>query len=46
MFVAYIRSKALAKKVVLKGSTIEQYEPMGDHNTPKKAATDSKNNTQ
>lgn len=42
----YIKSSALAKKVVLKGSTILQYEPIGDCNTMKNAATDIKNNTQ
>jgi hypothetical protein len=42
----YIKSKALAKNVVLKGSTMEQYEPTGEFNTTKKAATESKNSTQ
>jgi hypothetical protein len=36
----------LAKKVTLKGSTIEQYAPIGDHSTTKNAATESKNNIQ
>jgi hypothetical protein len=36
----------LAKNVVLKGSTMEQYDPIGDHSTTKKAATESKNKTQ
>ena len=42
----YIKSSALAKRVVLKGSTIEQYEPIGENNTAKNATTDSKNNIQ
>ena len=42
----YIRSSALARKVVLNGSTMDTYEPIGDFNTIKKAATESKNNTQ
>jgi hypothetical protein len=43
---AYIKSSALAKKVVLKGNTILQYEPMGDCKTKKNAATEAKNNIQ
>jgi hypothetical protein len=42
----YIKSKAFAKKVTLKGSTIEQYDPIGENSTRKKAATESKNNIQ
>jgi hypothetical protein len=42
----YIKSSALAKKVTLKGSTILQYAPIGDHSTTKNAATEIKNNTQ
>ncbi len=37
---------ALAKKVVLKGSTIEQYAPIGDHKTAKKPTTEIKNSIQ
>ncbi len=44
--VAYIKSSALAKKVTLKGSTMEQYDPNGDHSTAKKATTEIKNNIQ
>jgi hypothetical protein len=41
----YIRSNALAKKVQLKGNTMEQYPPPIAY-TPKKATTDTKNKTQ
>jgi len=42
----HIRSSALAKKVVLKGNTIDTYDPIGENKTIKKAATEIKNNTQ
>ena len=45
MFRVYIKSIAIAKKVTLNGSTIEQYPPPIEY-TPKKAAIDAKNNTQ
>lgn len=46
MLLVYIKSRALAKKVVLNGNTIEQYAPRGEYNTKKKAATESKNSIQ
>jgi hypothetical protein len=42
----YIISSALAKKVVLRGNTMLQYEPIEDCNTKKNKATEAKNNTQ
>ncbi len=45
MFIDYIKSIAIAKNVTLNGKTIEQYPPPIAY-TPKKAATDAKNNTQ
>lgn len=42
----YMRSMALARNVVLKGSTMEQYEPIGDQSTAKNATTESKNKIQ
>jgi hypothetical protein len=42
----YSKSSALAKNVVLKGNTIEQYAPTGDKYTAKKPATESRNNIQ
>lgn len=41
----YIKSSALAKKVQLKGNTIEQYPPPTLY-TKKNAATEARNNTQ
>ncbi len=42
----YIKSSAFAKKVTLKGNTIEQYEPIGEYNTAKKLATEARNKSQ
>jgi len=42
----YIRSSASAKKVQLKGSTIETHEPYGENNITKNNTTESKNNIQ
>ena len=42
----YIKSSAFAKKVVLKGNTMLQYDPIGENNTIKNTATEAKNNTQ
>jgi hypothetical protein len=36
----------LAKKVTLKGKTMEQYAPIGDFSTRKKAATEIKKSIQ
>jgi hypothetical protein len=41
----HIRSNAFAKKVTLKGNTMEQYPPPTLY-TKKKAATEAKNKTQ